>query len=389
MNNLRTRGRRAGYAATAVILLATIFLPAAAGATHDPNATTASLGANAAATAQTAPAASLAPAEPASTALAQSIDALGVLASGGLGGASDSLMAAIQPTTPARLPDAPIAAPYGASSPAEIQNVPYTQLVDCGGYKCQLPLDVYVPSGPGPYPTVVLLRGGPGGIGGRIYLDSFATSLAATGLLVFSIDVRDLASGGGGYPEAMQDAACGIRFARAESTKYGGDGGPVTLIGHSFGSYIGAVLALNPVEYEGGCLYDGLGRPDAFVGFAGCYDVTGGGNATDFANFFGGYPSTTANLRAAGNPFNYANGSAIPVRLVAGTADGTVNPVASADLNSFLSARGWNVSFSFVPDETHMSVLWTTEGRQAVFGAIALAKADAETIDPIEGRFGS
>jgi len=269
-----------------------------------------------------------------------------------------------------------------------VSDVLYTDEVDCLTSLCRMPLDIYIPTGPGPYPTVVLLRGGPGGIGGRSYVASFAEQLAASGLLVYSIDVRDLASEGGGYPQAMQDTACAIRYARATSTSYGGDGDAVTLVGHSFGAYIGSVVAVNPLEYQGGCLYGGSGRPDAFVGLAGCYNVAGGGNAGDFDHFFGGDATQTASVRAVATPFAYATGSAIPVRLVAGTADETVDPVATSDLNAFLLSHGWNTSFDFVQDASHMTILDPSHGQLAVFDAIALESEYSNAVDPVKDRLG-
>ena len=263
---------------------------------------------------------------------------------------------------------------YHSAPPTEHASLPYTVPLGCGTLgTCTLPVDVYVPSGPGPYATVVLLRGGPGGVGGRSYVEEWAYQLAADGLLVYSIDVRDLASEGGGYPQAMQDTACAIRYARATATNYNGDGSTVTLVGHSFGGYIGAIVALNSVEYTGGCLYGGSGRPDAFVGLAGCYDVAGGGNASDFTAFFGGDETATASVRAIATPYAYATGSAIPVQLAAGTADYTVDPIAAHDLYDFLRAKGWNVNLHMVVDANHMTVLDPSGGEAAVFQAAKLA----------------
>ncbi len=289
----------------------------------------------------------------------------------------------------------PVAESNGPTGFGEIGSVPFTKPENCGSFasSCQVTLDIFAPTGHGPFPTVVLVRGGPGGLGSRTYLDVYARELASLGVLVFNADYRDSTDQGGGYPGAFQDVACAVRFARSEAAHYGGDGGTVTLVGHSLGGWVGSVLALDPSEFDGGnCLAGGSGRPDAFVGLAGCYQLDAGDVVSDLAVFFGGYASQTGNLRAASDPFNYATGTAIPVRLVAGTSDTSVNPAASAALNSFLLAKDWNVSLTLVPGATHMTILRSDESGdaslQAVFSAIAAGRSNSEAIDPLKARWG-
>ena len=102
---------------------------------------------------------------------------------------------------------------------------------------------------------------------------------------------------------AFQDVACAIRYARATAPKYRG-AGSLTLVGHSLGGWVGSVVALDSTEFEGGCLYGGSGRPDAFVGLAGDYDLNT--NLLDLYRFFGGRQAQTANARTASDPFNCA-----------------------------------------------------------------------------------
>jgi pimeloyl-ACP methyl ester carboxylesterase len=100
--------------------------------------------------------------------------------------------------------------------------------------------------------------------------------------------------------------------------------------------------------------------------------------ARDLERFFGGSASTTAAARAASDPFAYAKGSKIPIRLVVGTADGTVGPSPTIKLNTWLAKRGWNVVLTLVPGGTHMSILWSSyKGGSfgAVFSAIAAARS--------------
>jgi acetyl esterase/lipase len=281
---------------------------------------------------------------------------------------------------------------YSSSDATVVGNVPFTQLVDCGAGLCQVRLDVYIPAGPGPFPTVVLARGGPSGMGGRSNLDRFAKALASRGLLVFNADYRDVAEEGGGYPNAFQDLSCAVRFARSQASRYHGDAGPVTLVGHSLGGWVGSVVALDADEFTGGCLAGGSGRPDAFVGLAGNYRLDADEVSSDLNQFFGGSASETAAARNASNPFSYATRSPIPVRLVAGGWDVTVYPSASISLNAFLLKRNWNVQLTLVPGATHSSILKAGEtgfpSVAAVLSAISAARCTADAIDPVKGRAG-
>jgi acetyl esterase/lipase len=294
----------------------------------------------------------------------------GIAAATAAGTVSDTAAPFVTPAVP--MEPRPSSEPEGpvVAAVSVISNVYFTQPVSCGGSTCQVALDIYVPDGPGPYPTVVLVRGGPSGLGGRVGLSGIASQLASDGLIVYNADYRDLANGGGGYPAAFQDVACAIRYARATAPGYGGDG-VVTLVGHSFGGFVGSVVALDPAEFTGGCLKDGIGRPDAFVGLAGNYDLNY--NLSDLAEFFGaGAAQSTA--RASSNPFNYGTQSPIPVRLIAGTSDNTVDPEDSVELNAFLQAKGWDVSLDLIPNGSHMSILDGAAGG-AVFASIQSASS--------------
>jgi acetyl esterase/lipase len=264
-------------------------------------------------------------------------------------------------TAPALAAPLPLLGASETSSVEVLHNVDFARPPECGAADCSVQLDIFIPAGTGPFRTVVLVRGGPTGPGGRGYVAPFAEQLAAAGLIVFSADMRDTAATGGGYPEAFEDVACAIRYARTWSPQYGGDGNSVTLVGHSLGGYVGSVVALDPTEFEGGCLAGGSGRPDAFVGLSGNYDLTAPSVANDLVKFFGGSPDETFDARTASDPFNYAAAAPIPVRLVAGAADTTVPPIAATELDAYLTNLGWDVDLTLVPDGTHQSILNATD----------------------------
>jgi pimeloyl-ACP methyl ester carboxylesterase len=221
-------------------------------------------------------------------------------------------------------------------------------------------MDIWIPTGAGPFRTVVLVRGGPTGAGGRGYVEPFAYELAKAGVLVLNADMRDIAADGGGYPQAFQDVACAVRVARTWAPIYGGDGS-ATLVGHSLGGFVGSVVALEPDVFGGSCMASGIGRPDAFVGLSGNYDLYDTKLEGDLEKLYGGSAQDTATERNLSNPFAVPTGPAIPVFLLAGTSDTTVNPAAAVAMNKYLNDLGWPVSLTLVPNATHNSIIVPTQ----------------------------
>ncbi len=261
-----------------------------------------------------------------------------------------------------------------------VANVPFTTAGDCGAARCQVRLDIYVPAAAQPTGVVVLVRGGPSGLGGRAYLRSFAAELAGAGLLVFSADMRDISARGGGFPAAFQDVSCAVRYARSAAMGLGAAEGNVILVGHSLGGYVGSVVALDQDELGSGCLAPGSGRPDAFVGLAGNYDLAAPEVTHDLLVFFGGSPSATRDQRAAADPFRLAGGLSIPVRLVAGDADATVDPMASVRLEKLLRGLGWDVALTMLHGSGHGSIVSpSVTGPASVRAVLSAAEAARRT----------
>ncbi len=240
------------------------------------------------------------------------------------------------------------------------QDVPFTS---------RLQLDVFAPASPGTFPVVVLFHGG-GWVGGHPDdIAPLATSLAASGTIVFNAPYR-LALRGGGYPLTFEDAACAVRFARQQAPQFGGDPGTVTVVGYSAGAHIGAVTALAGNSFNGDCLVDsGSALPDAFVGIAGPYD-------SDLLDplllvFFGTDRAEDPAPWEDGNPYTHIGSNPdLKVRLIQGQLDLLVPAGFAVVFNDALRAAGYDVGLTLVEDGDHGSVVDPEEDGDLVIAAV-------------------
>ena len=251
-----------------------------------------------------------------------------------------------------------------------IRDIPVSDFFSCGSeITCRLFVDSFAlptvtdqPGGAG-RPVVVMIPGGPLPPGNRDYLWNLARSVAGRGAVVFTADYRSSPAYGGGYPTTFADVACAIRVARQRARSLGGDPSRVTLVAHSYGGFLGAVLALSTTDYAAkgmGCLTtSGDGRPDAFAGIAGVYtlDRVGPGFLVDF---FGGDRATAPAAWGAGDVAVLArrtNRRRVPVRLIAGTNDPVAPPATADEFAAILKTAGYDVEATVEDGATHDTVL--------------------------------
>lgn len=136
--------------------------------------------------------------------------------------------------------------------------------------------DIYRPANKGNWPTVVTIHGRPRT---RADMRELARALARRGAVVYNADYRGARPVSRGFPDAIRDVACAIRFARATTARHGGDPDHIVLVGHSMGGYVGMLVAIAGNRLSGrgeGCLADsGSSLPDGFVHIAGVSLIDG------------------------------------------------------------------------------------------------------------------
>ncbi|HET9260748.1 MAG TPA: alpha/beta hydrolase [Acidimicrobiia bacterium] len=195
--------------------------------------------------------------------------------------------------------------------------------------------EVVVPEGDGPFPAIVLVHGGGWVTGNTAIMRPLSEFLNENGYLTvntaYQLATRDFP----GYPGAVDDVACAVRYAASHPD---GDGS-VTVIGHSAGAHIGALVALTGDDYAGDCLYDGSGVPNRFVGLAGPYDVSRLGIA--IIAFFGASPQTDPDSWTAGNPQELTDENLeLDSLIMYGDQDGLVSDDFAVQFHNALAVSG-------------------------------------------------
>jgi acetyl esterase/lipase len=154
-----------------------------------------------------------------------------------------------------------------------------------------------------------------------------------------------------GFPGAVEDVSCAV--ARAAS--HPRSNGEVTVIGHSAGAHIGAIVALAADSFDDDCEPPDSGSPARFVGLAGPYDTGRLGGIV--VAFFGVDQETDPGLWASGNPMNLVDGETdLDVLLLHGDADGVVPVDFSESFATSLEAGGVTVELSILPGVNHSRV---------------------------------
>ena len=106
-------------------------------------------------------------------------------------------------------------------------------------------VDLWLPTGPGPHPTVLMVHGGcwQTEIADRRIMNWIADDLRRRGIAVWNVDYRGVDRGGGGYPGTFLDTAAAADALRAQAGAHRLDISRLVAIGHSAGGHLALWLA--------------------------------------------------------------------------------------------------------------------------------------------------
>ncbi|MGB3625429.1 MAG: alpha/beta hydrolase [Henriciella sp.] len=101
-------------------------------------------------------------------------------------------------------------------------------------------VDVWLPDGAGPHPTVLMIHGGcwQKSIADRTLMNYAADALRQEGLAVWNIEYRGVDEAGGGYPGTFLDVARGVDALGELGPGLGLETGKVAAFGHSAGGHL-------------------------------------------------------------------------------------------------------------------------------------------------------
>ena len=147
------------------------------------------------------------------------------------------------PATPGRGPDGLMAWPDLLERPKGEPNA----TVRYGPDSMQV-VDLWLPEGRGPHPTVLMVHGGcwQTEIADRRFMSWISDDLRRRGIAVWNIDYRGVDRQGGGYPGTFLDAGAAADALREHALRYRLDIGRLVAVGHSAGGHLALWLAARP-----------------------------------------------------------------------------------------------------------------------------------------------
>ena len=109
-------------------------------------------------------------------------------------------------------------------------------------------VDVWLPSGNGPHPVVLMVHGGcwTTSIADRTLMNWIADDLRKHGVAVWNIDYRGVDRPGGGYPGTFRDVAAAADALAANAAQYRLRTDRIIAVGHSAGGHLALWLAGRP-----------------------------------------------------------------------------------------------------------------------------------------------
>lgn len=216
-----------------------------------------------------------------------------------------------------------------------------------------LPMDVFYPDQPGPWPVAMVIHGGGWVSGQKENIEGFAKALAGRGTVVFSAEYRPV-DRSGSFPEAFQEITCALYAAAEAAPAYEGQDGTITVVGYSAGAHIGSVSVLASSEFNDGC---GAAATQAagFAGISGPYDSDK--YVLVLPLMFGVLRDDDPDVWATGNPYTYLGRNPdLRMLLLHGGDDPVVGETMTTGFHTSVTGAGYDAGLQIYDGVGHFDI---------------------------------
>jgi acetyl esterase/lipase len=237
-------------------------------------------------------------------------------------------------------------------------------------------LDLFQPVDAKSAPVVVFVHGGAWSVGDKAQYGIVGEQLARDGVLVVLVNYR--LSPAVQHPAHVQDVAKAIAWVERNAASYGGDPQRLSLVGHSAGAQLAALVALDPTYLQA------EGYPTSIVrnvvGIAGAgYDLDAYYASTPLAPMLASAFGQDTSRWAAAAPVRYVQPYAPPFFLTHGLSDPAAPVSSTQTFAAALTRDGVPLKLEILPNEDHLSIVVTA------LPAVA-AYVGGSTVDPSTGE---
>ena len=218
-------------------------------------------------------------------------------------------------------------------------------------------LDLYLPKGDGPFPTVLCWFGGGFTGGDKAGMGKVGAFLASKGIAAVAPNyfLADKLGERPGWPRNLYDAKSAVRFTRSKCAEWRLDSGKFAGLGSSSGAYLALMVGFTPnlKELEGsGAATDQSSALSAVVDMAGVCDRRRSLGTGTVSLLGKGYEEKD-DLRAQASPILYVGPKTVPVYILHGDQDKTVDLSSARQLDQALTTANVPHQFHIVEGGGH------------------------------------
>jgi acetyl esterase/lipase len=265
----------------------------------------------------------------------------------------------------------------------DIQDVEYFRSGDTG-----LLARIYQPKGAGPFPALVYLHGGAWSSNDRTTNPAVPQGVAASGVVVCSLDFRQGAEGP--YPASSADINYGIRWLKAHAAQFKALPETIGCMGSSSGGHLTLLAGMRPADPRYACLPLSE-APDLDATLA--YAISCCGVLDPWARYVGAKRAGNAGMVERHDAYFRSDEAQqesspvliverdeqiqfTPTLIVQGTADTTSPTQMVKYFESMFRAAGGDVEVAFFEDMPHGFYEWPEAEAQRAIARIKAYIAD-------------